>query len=391
MWSYHWPPEYSGAGLQARRLALALTARGWSVWTLTCASHVERLTETDGGGLRVVSFPRPRSRSFKVEAARTIWRFWRALRPRRGTFDILHCHSAHFDAALAASCAKRWGKRCLIKNTLVGADLAQWGQGIWGKWQQRAIPTAGAFVGPSREAADEFLRAGLPPERVHHIPNGVDTAEFRPAAQDGERRALRARLGLPPDARIALSLSAIMPRKGSDLLAEAFARVAPEHADLHLALVGPWERDGHPLEGTTADWFPNLRQRIASLGLAGRVHFPGRQSNAEEWLRAADLFAFPAVNEGLPNALLEAMATGLPIAAADIPPLAGVVADGETALLAKPGDVDSFASVLGRLAADAALAARLGASARAHIEAAFSLDRVVRAYEELYLSLGRPC
>lgn len=185
-----------------------------------------------------------------------------------------------------------------------------------------------------------------------------------------------------------LNLSALTPRKGTDLLVEAMGQVASRHSDVHLALVGPWERDGKPLEGATADWLPALRRRIAALGLEERVHIPGAQSNAPGWLRAADLFAFPAVNEGLPNAVLEAMATGLPMAAAAIAPLEGVAIDGENALLAVPGDAAALAAALDRLLSDAELAARLGAAARRHVETSFSLDRVVGLYENLYGSLA---
>lgn len=387
MWSYHWPPEYSGAGLQARRLARALAARGWHVWALTSTGETGPVTETDDEGMRVVRVPRSRARHFKAVAAQTIWRYWRALGRRRRDFDLLHVHSAYLDAALGATLARRWGKACLVKNTLAGADLAHWGQGLWGKWQRWAFQSVGAFVGPSREAAGEFAAVGLPRRRVHHIPNGVDTAVFHPATP-GERRSLRGKLGLPGEARLVLNLSALTPRKGTDLLVEAMGRVASRHSDVHLALVGPWERDGKPLEGATADWLPALRRRIAALGLEERVHIPGAQSNAPGWLRAADLFAFPAVNEGLPNAVLEAMATGLPMAAAAIAPLEGVAIDGENALLAVPGDAAALAAALDRLLSDAGLAARLGAAARRHVETSFSLDRVVGLYENLYGSLA---
>lgn len=386
MWSYHWPPDYSGAGLQARRLGRLLAQRGWPVWALASSAAHARVTETDDEGMRVVWVPRVERGRLLTVAARTIARYARALARRRGEFDILHIHSAFLDAALGATLARLWGKGCLVKNTLTGVDLAPFGHGLWGRWQRWAFGSVGAFVGPSQSAADEFIQVGLPAARVHRIPNGVDTDLFRPAAP-GERDALRARLGLPAEARIALNLSAITARKGTETLIEALARLAPRHPDLHLALVGPWERAGRPLEGDAPEWFPRLRQRIAALGLADRVHIPGAQPNAPEWLRAADLFVFPAVNEGLPNAVLEAMATGLPVVACDIPTLREAVRPGETGLLAPAADAAAFAATMERVLTDAALGGRLGEAARGLAVREFSLTRVVEAYERIYHAL----
>jgi glycosyltransferase involved in cell wall biosynthesis len=386
MWSYHWPPDYSGAGLQARRLSRELARRGWPVWALASSATHRRVTEADDDGMRVVWVPRSRGRRFFYLAAQTIWRYRGALRRRRREFDILHVHSAFLDAALGATMAHRWGKGCLVKNTLTSVDLVHCGHGLWGKWQRWAFQHVGAFVGPSEAAADEFLRVGLPPEKIHRIPNGVNTQVFHPP-QGGERAALRAKLGLPPEAEIAINHSALAVRKGTDTLVEAMGLLANHRPALHLALVGPWERDGQPMEGDSPEWFPRLKRRIAELGLERRVHIPGAQSNVEEWLRAADVFTFPTVNEGLPNSMLEAMATGMPVVAFDIADFQGVLSDGESGLLAPPGDTRAFADRIEAVLDSPALANRLGAAARAHVQEVYSLDQVVSAYERLYMGL----
>ncbi|MBN1477293.1 glycosyltransferase family 4 protein [Candidatus Sumerlaeota bacterium] len=386
MWSYHWPPAFSGAGLQARRISLRLARRGWRVWALTTSPEVRRVTEIDDEGLRVVCVPQSRLRRFTPMALQTIWRLRRAMRRRQGDFDILHIHSAFLDAALGSSLAHRWGKRCIVKNTLPEVDMSVYGRGLWGKWQRRCFQTVGAFIGASPAAADELLRHGLPPKRIHRIPNGVDTDHFRPP-EEGERRALRESLGLPPDARLLINHSSICARKGTDVLVEVMGLLRDRHPDLHLALVGPWERGGVPIENGHPDWFPDLRSRVAELGLTARIHFPGSQTNTDEWLRASDVFVFPTLNDLLPNSLLEAMATALPIAAFDVLCTQALLQHGESGLLTPPGDADALARSIEEILANPDLAEPMGEAARQHVSEAYSLDAVVTAYERLYLSL----
>jgi glycosyltransferase involved in cell wall biosynthesis len=291
------------------------------------------------------------------------------------------------DAALGATLAQWWGKPCIVKNTLPGVDLQQYGHGLWGRWQKRALDSAGAFVGASPAAADELVRIGIPPEKIHRIPNGVDTEHFYPS-EPGERPALRAKLGLHPEGRLILNHSGLTARKGTDALVEAFAIEAARDPHLQLALVGPWERDGQPLEGDAPSWLPNLRRRIGELGLTERIHMPGAQSNTVDWLRAADAFAFPSQNDLLPNSVLEAMATALPIVTWDVPFAQALLREGESGLLVKPGDVEGFAGAIAQILSDPDQARRLGTAARKSVCEVYSLDRVATAYEELYQSLS---
>jgi glycosyltransferase involved in cell wall biosynthesis len=387
MWSYHWPPEFSGAALQARRLSHVLRGRGWEVWALVSTGDHARVAETEDDGLRVVRVPRSRLRRFTPMALQTLWRYSRALRARRHEFDVLHLHTAYMDAALGATLAQWWGKPCIVKNTLPGVDLQQYGHGLWGRWQKRALDSAGAFVGASPAAADELVRIGIPPEKIHRIPNGVDTEHFYPS-EPGERPALRAKLGLHPEGRLILNHSGLTARKGTDALVEAFAIEAARDPHLQLALVGPWERDGQPLEGDAPSWLPNLRRRIGELGLTERIHMPGAQSNTVDWLRAADAFAFPSQNDLLPNSVLEAMATALPIVTWDVPFAQALLREGESGLLVKPGDVEGFAGAIAQILSDPDQARRLGTAARKSVCEVYSLDRVATAYEELYQSLS---
>ena len=161
------------------------------------------------------------------------------------------------------------------------------------------------------------------------------------------------------------------PVKGLDSLTRAFESVAAD-TEAHLVLAG----DG-PLRA-------ELDRRIATLNLGDRVHLIGNRDDVASLLRCADLFVFPSRTEGLPNALLEAMAAGLPIVTTDAPGCRDLVTDERTGLQVPYGDTSSLARAMRRLLDDRALAGRLGAAARAAVESDWAIGPMLDAYEMLY-------
>lgn len=197
------------------------------------------------------------------------------------------------------------------------------------------------------------------------IPNGVDSGTFRPAPP-AERASLRGRLGLPAAARVGISVGALSARKDPVVLVRAMRATADPA--LELLFVG----DG-PLDAEC---------RREALG-DGRIRFAGQVADVENYLRAADFLVSASRAEGMPNAVLEALACGLRVVLSDIGPhrelLEIAPAAGEAV---PPGDVPAFAAALGRAAAaagaapDDALLAQLGA------------ERMSRSYQDLYLRLA---
>ncbi len=141
----------------------------------------------------------------------------------------------------------------------------------------------------------------LSPDHVVAVPTGIDTDQFRP----GDRRAARNRLGLPPEPFVFGTVATLRSWKGHGFLLDAFAKL--KGRDTMLLMVG----DG-PQEA-------NLAEHAARLGLHDRVHMAGRRDDVVPYLRAMDVFVFPSTkNEGVPQALLQAMACGLPVIASRI-------------------------------------------------------------------------
>jgi glycosyltransferase involved in cell wall biosynthesis len=215
------------------------------------------------------------------------------------------------------------------------------------------------------------------------VRNGVDPARFPPVDTE-EREARRRRVGAQ-GRFLVLTVGGVEPRKGTATLFEAMAelkrRLRPEPV---LAVVG-----GHSFQ----DYRPYREAalaRLPDLGLdAGRdVILLGTVSESDlgGWYRAADAFAFPSVEEGFGLAPLEALATGMPVVASDIPAFGEFLVDGENALLVPPGDSHALAEALNALAADPSLGRRLAEAGLPVVER-FTWQASARQHQAIYASL----
>lgn len=175
----------------------------------------------------------------------------------------------------------------------------------------------------------------------------------------------------PPGAPYVIgSVGRLDPVKGYDLLLRALAALP----DAHLVVLG---------EGAAR---PALAALAADLGVADRVELAGWHARPRLRLPELDVFCLPSRSEGFPLSVVEAMLAGLPVVATRVGSVAEAVADGRTGLLVDPGDVAGLTAALGRLR-DAGLRARLGAAGRELARASFTVDRMARAYQDLYAEL----
>lgn len=156
----------------------------------------------------------------------------------------------------------------------------------------------------------------FPADRMAFVPNGVDLERFRPARDAVERADLRRELCLPEGGRMILYVGGFMPRKGCDLLVEAWNRIEARHPDAFLVCVGSQgmrETFRDPAFRVEMEKFQStITPLVEGLVSRGRMIMTGEVGGVEAYYRAADLFVFPSRREGLPNAALEAMASGLP-------------------------------------------------------------------------------
>lgn len=211
--------------------------------------------------------------------------------------------------------------------------------------------------------------------KFRKIYNGV--APIEPWTPE-ETMASRRREGIPPDAIVALCVSNFYPYKGHEDLVEAAARVVPTFPDVVFLLVG---RDSGTLEAT--------RTRIRERGLERSFRFFGSRPDVADLLRASDLFVHPSREEGFSNAILEAMAAGLPVVACNVGGNPEAVVDGETGRLVPTRTSERLADALLEMIGDPKKRKAFGQAGRRRAGGEFSLNRMVVEMERLYESLAR--
>lgn len=226
------------------------------------------------------------------------------------------------------------------------------------------------FIAVSDEVAAAVRRDFRPPrQRLFTIPNGVDTRRY---AQPIDRHAVRERVGIEGDGRVLIVVAKLMEQKGHVYLLRALPQLLERYPDLHVVLVG----DG-PLRGA-------LTASIAKLGDTRRVHLVGNRRDVSDLLAASDLFVLPSLWEGLPMALLEAMASGLPTVATRVAGSGQVVVDGESGLLVPPGDVERLRAAIGFVLDDPHRARRMGQAARDRVMRFYSARSQAARHAEIY-------
>jgi len=214
----------------------------------------------------------------------------------------------------------------------------------------RSVWRQGAAVTANSAGLSELARAFMPELDVPVIPNGVDTRLFHPA-EAGPAGDRPVRL---------LAVGRLVAQKGIDVLLDALARPGLETVELDVVGDGGWRG---ALEG-----------QAAALGMAGRVRLHGwlDRSVLAEIYRAADVFVLPSRDEGMPNVVLEAMASGLPVVASAVAGARELVVEGSTGFLVPPEEPGALADALLRLTGDPALRAALGGRGRRRVEEHFS-------------------
>jgi glycosyltransferase involved in cell wall biosynthesis len=211
----------------------------------------------------------------------------------------------------------------------------------------------------------------LDPSRLTVIPNGIDPAPYDLAEPVG-----RTTIGVPDDAHLALCVGRLDPQKGLPDLLDAAERVIARRPDWHLALAG---------DGPERAWL--LEAIEGRTLLRDHVHWLGRRDDVPGLLRTADVLVQASHWEGMPNAVLEAMAARRAVVGTSVEGTEDLVVPGETGWLVPPRDPPALAQALDEAAADPDRCRRHGEAGRLRVEREFSLDAVVAAYERLWAAV----
>jgi glycosyltransferase involved in cell wall biosynthesis len=302
---------------------------------------------------------------------------WRAARSVAEAIDatIVHGHWVVPGGVIAAAAA---GPRPLVIS-LHGSDVfvAEKHAAV-GRAARWAFGKAAYVTACSEDLRQRAIGLGADRARSRTIPYGVDATRFRP---DPDARArVRAKWGLAPDAEIVLGVGRFVRKKGFEYLVDAVARLAPARPRLRLVLAG------------AGDLRAELEGRLAARGIADRAVLPGvlLQDEVAAALAAADVSVVPSVRDpsgnvdGLPNVVLETLASGTPLVASPAGGIGAVVKDGMTGLLAPEADVSAIAASVQRLLDDRVLAARIGQAGRGWAAREGTWERAIDGFSAAY-------
>jgi len=365
----HFTPVVGGMETLALQLGRGLVQRGYPITVVTQRPPGTAVCE-DISGIQVHRVLSGRGRGI-VYALTYLASLLRALVRLHRQYRVLHANHLYLEAlgaALVGSVAK---VPALAVNACGGVfgDFAR----LRKTRMILALPLLrrlDCVVALSREIRDELTAHGFAPGQIVQIPMGVDVERFVPAVEPG---AARDQAGLGPET--VLCLGRLDPQKGLEDALVAWAHVTVQKPAAQLVLVG----DGPSRYA--------LEAQARALGLEGRVRFLGLRRDPEILLQGSQVFLFPSRSEGMPNALLEAMATGLPCVASRIGGNSDLVEHGVSGMLIPPGDVRALAEAVITLLDDPSLRNRLGTLARRVAVEQYSMDRIVRQYAELYADL----
>jgi len=289
-------------------------------------------------------------------------------------FDVVNTHSST-DTWLTAAALRIGGRArpVLVRTRHVSVPVPN---DAATRWLYRKATTRLITTGESLRAT--LIRDnGIDPDRIESIPTGIDGTRFAP----GDRLAARALVGLPREPRLLGIVATLRSWKGHRYLLEAFARLHDRGAILVIVGDGPQRAA--------------LEAQVDALSLRSRVVFAGQQDDVAPWLRALDVFALPSyANEGVPQALLQAMFAGVACVTTDAGAIPEIARHDETALIVAKEDAGALAAGLDALLADPSLRARLAAEARAFVVPRHGLpamlDRMEAAFRRALVDAASP-
>lgn len=239
------------------------------------------------------------------------------------------------------------------------------------RWAYKAMRNCpDAVIAVSKRVADHVIHQdGVRADRVHVVHNGLDL-ESLAAAQPGS--------ATPRKGSVVTTIGNVRKVKGHDLLVQAAQLVKAQHPEVTFTIAG---------EVLEPAFYADLQEQLSSLHLSDSVHFLGKVRDLPRHLAQAHIFVLPSRSEGFSNALVEAMAMGLPVIATDVGGNGEAVDNGRNGILIPPEDVGALASAINTLLSDRELALSLGRAAKETVQRQFTADAMMRAVTDVFASV----
>ena len=345
--------EPGGTERQMIELIRRLPPNRWTVHVACCDTEGAWFERLNDAAVTVETFPI--DGFFNRATLGEMRRFARWCRTRQ--IAVVHTTELYSNVFGLAAAALSWVPVRIANRREINPDKST----VQLLTQRTAYAFADRIVANSRAAADRLRREGVRGRKIVVVPNGIDGTAF----DDREPRRVLRRV---------ITVANLRREKGHDVLIDAAAIVLRRFPDATFECVG----DGPERAALAA--------RADAAAISYAFSFAGYVHDVPARLAAADVFVLPSRSEAFPNAVLEAMAAGMPVVASAVGGVPELVDDGRTGLLAVADDPPALADRLCHVMADAGLGARLGAAARREALGRYSFDRMVGSFESIYLS-----
>lgn len=347
---------WGGQEIRILTEARGMIRRGHDVH-LVCPAEARIFKEAAAYDVPVTALPIGRKRLGPLLAMR------RFLAGHR--FDVVNTHSSTDSWLAAVACRTLVGAPAIVRTRHLSTAVNN-------SWTTRWLyEKACAHVVVTGEALKAQLVRdnGFTAARLTSVPTGIDLDRFQPLPRNAARKAL----GLPEDSVYVGILATLRDWKGHTVLFEALSLLLPAIPALRLLIIG---------DGPYRD---RLDLRAKALGITDRIDFVGHRDDAEKWLPALDVFALPSWgDEGVSQALMQAMACALPIVTTPVGSLTEVIHDGQTGLIVPPRNPQALADAIADLLGHPDKAASLGAAARALAESRCGESLMLDRMEEIF-------
>lgn len=314
------PPAHSGAGKVSSWLAENLAQHGEKVRVLT-----ETRSPSEINGVEFVCLLTGRVRNLSIKRfviGRLILKWFMGMvalfestRLLRDQCDLIIIIGLSPVAEMFGLVGQLMGLQIAYQPVLIGDDdPSSLRRSFLGEVRWRCVKGGSRFIAITPAMAEGYVKNGGSKNKLSLIPNPVALDSFYIPSLT-ERRKLRLKLGLDYDAKIILTVGRVCPRKGtSELVSSCLQDIFPNVPNSQLVVVGP-------LDSTNGEtqYYDQIKQSITDSNFRGRVSFRGQVEDPAEYFRAADIFALPSKSEGFGIVFIEALASGLPVVALEIP------------------------------------------------------------------------
>lgn len=288
---------------------------------------------------------------------------------KREKVDLINAHG-YPDHFLSAIARKITGIKAIVRTKHNHVPLKS---GVFSRFLYGSLTSR--IVTISEHIRDVMIQSGLPPSHITTISTAVDLDYFSPREKNLQ---LLKEFNLSPERTIIGIVSRLTERKGFTILFEAVKQMIDEGRSLTCLIVGG---------GASRQKINRLKNHAKSLGVTENILFTGRRSNIPEILSLIDVFVLPSLAEGLGRSLLEAMAAGRAIVAANVGGIPEAVENGKSGILVPPGNPRALAQAIAHLLDNPLQAQEMGTAARKRAELVFDqttmIDRICSLYEEL--------